>query len=94
MTDHNSAQDSATLLEWRYTRAVTKRDLTRLALELPLDEQLELAQTLWENASPPVSVALPAELEKLLDSRLIEARTDPEAGVPWEEVKARLLNRA
>lgn len=72
---------------------MTKRDLTRLALELPLDEQLELAQTLWEHAAPPADFTLPAELKDLLEARLIEARKNPEAGVPWEEVKARLLFR-
>jgi len=73
---------------------MTRSDLTRLALELPVDEQLDLAQTLWEHASPASDFSLSAELKELLEARLLEARTNPEAGVPWEEVKARLLSRA
>jgi putative addiction module component (TIGR02574 family) len=73
---------------------MTKTDLTRLALELPVDEQLDLAQTLWEHASPASDFSLSTELKELLEARLLEARTNPEAGVPWEEVKARLLSRA
>ncbi len=34
------------------------------------------------------------ELKELLEARLLEARTNPEAGIPWEEVKARMLRRA
>ena len=77
-----------------YNQSMTKADLIRQALELPLDEQLDLAQTLWEHASPESDFTLTAELRNLLESRLLEARANPEAGVPWEEVKARLLRRA
>jgi putative addiction module component (TIGR02574 family) len=73
---------------------MTKADLTRRALELPLDEQLDMAQTLWAHASPPADLTLPPELAALLEARLQEARTHREAGIPWEEVKARLLRRA
>lgn len=74
---------------------MTKADLTRRALELPIDEQLDLAQTLWEHASPPADeFALSPELAELLEERLQEARENPDAGIPWEEVKARLLRRA
>ena len=69
---------------------MNKYDLTRRALELPLQEQLDLAQTLWAHASPPCDVTLSDDLEDLLGARLLEARRNPEAGVPWEEVKARL----
>lgn len=77
-----------------YNQDMTKADLIRQALELPLDEQLDLAQTLWEHASPETDFTLTAELRDLLESRLLEARANPEAGVPWEDVKARLLRRA
>ena len=69
---------------------MTKADLTRRALELPIDEQLDLAQTLWEYASPSADFILAPELADLLESRLQEVRENPEAGTPWEEVKARL----
>jgi putative addiction module component (TIGR02574 family) len=73
---------------------VTKADLTRRALELPIDEQLDLAQTLWEHASPSADLTLSVELKELLEARLREARDNPEAGIPWEEARARLLGRA
>ena len=77
-----------------YNQGMTKADLIRQALELPLDEQLDLAQTLWEHASPEADFTLTPDLRDLLESRLLEARTNPGAGVPWEDVKARLLRRA
>lgn len=73
---------------------MTKADLTRLALKLPIDEQLELAQALWEHASPPADFTLSPELKGLLEARRLEAHANPEAGIPWEEMKARLLKRA
>ncbi len=73
---------------------MTKADLTRHALELPIEEQLDLAQEIWEHASPAVDFSLSDELKELLEARLLEARTNPEAGIPWEEMKARLLRRA
>lgn len=73
---------------------MTKSDLARHALELPLEEQLDLAQTLWERASPSADFTLSSELKELLEARLLEARSNPEAGIPWKEMKARLLRRA
>jgi len=77
-----------------YTEDMTKAELTRHALKLPIEEQIELAQTLWEHASPEPDFALSDELKDLLETRLLEARANPEAGSPWEDVKARLLGRA
>lgn len=70
-----------------------KTDLTRLALELPIDERLDLAQTLWDSASPPDDFEVTPELRQLLDARLQEAEDNPEAGITWEQMKARLLKR-
>jgi putative addiction module component (TIGR02574 family) len=39
-------------------------------------------------------LALTPELKELLEARHREAQADPEAGIPWEDVKARLLKRA
>jgi len=72
---------------------MTKAAIARLALELPIDERLDLAQTLWDSASPPEDFELTPELRNLLDDRLREAEAHPEAGVTWEEMKARLLKR-
>ena len=73
---------------------MTKADLTRLALELPIDQRLDLAQTLWDSASPPEDFTLTPELRDLLGARLLEAEDHPETSVTWEEMKARLLRRA
>ncbi|HKH49820.1 MAG TPA: addiction module protein [Thermoanaerobaculia bacterium] len=77
-----------------YNMSMTRVDLTRRALELPIEEQIELAQTLWEHASPAADFTLSNELKDLLEARLLEARANPEAGMLWEDVKARLLDRA
>jgi putative addiction module component (TIGR02574 family) len=70
---------------------MTRNRLAQLALQLPLDEQLELAQEIWDHAAPPADFHLSPELKALLDARRQEALADPEAGTPWEQVKARLL---
>ncbi|HYG61380.1 MAG TPA: addiction module protein [Thermoanaerobaculia bacterium] len=67
-----------------------KDDLIRRALELPLEEQLDVAQALWSQASPPPDGILSDDLQTLLEARLLEARQNPEAGVTWEEMKVRL----
>src|SRR5436305_11712331 len=72
---------------------MTKADLTRLALELPIDERLDLALTLWDSAAPPEDFTLTPELRDLLDARLLEAEANPDTSVTWEEMKARLLRR-
>jgi putative addiction module component (TIGR02574 family) len=72
---------------------VVKADLARLALELPIEEQLDLAQTQWDHASPPADFTLTPELKELIEARFREAQADPEAGIPWENIKARLLRR-
>jgi len=72
---------------------MTNADLTRLALELPIDERLELAQKLWDSASPPEDFEVTPALRELLDARYQEAQANPEAGIPWKEMKARLLKR-
>jgi putative addiction module component (TIGR02574 family) len=68
-----------------------KDDLIQRALELPLEEQLDLAQTLWSHASPSPDRTLSDDFQRLLEARLLEAGQNPEAGVAWEEMKARLL---
>jgi putative addiction module component (TIGR02574 family) len=61
------------------------------AKALPLSEQIELAEALWENIAdagyePPLSGAQAAEL----DRRVEEHRRNPEAAVPWNQVRAEL----
>lgn len=72
---------------------MTKAELIQHALALPIEEQIDLAQALWDHASPPVGSALTKELQDLLEARLLEAYRHPEAGTSWKEVKARLLKQ-
>ena len=65
-------------------------------LKLPPGERAELAMALWDSLSDaeregelPVTVELKAEL----DRRWAEHLRDPDSGVPWDEVKRRLLGR-
>jgi putative addiction module component (TIGR02574 family) len=73
-----------------YTVSMTKTALLDQALTLPVEDQLDLAQSLWEHASPPEDSQLPQDLIDLLESRRQEAIENPDAGVPGDEVKARL----
>jgi len=61
------------------------------AKALPLSEQIELAEALWKNIAeagyePPLTAAQAAEL----DRRLEEHRRNPEAAIPWNQVRAEL----
>jgi putative addiction module component (TIGR02574 family) len=57
---------------------------------LPRDEQLELAEAIWEgviadNDPPALSEAQRVELDRRLD----EMACNPEASLTWDEVRAR-----
>jgi len=72
---------------------MTKRDLRREILRLPVGERLELAEEIWESVElsatqPP----LPDWQKQLLDERIADDDAEPEAGSPWEEVKQRILS--
>ncbi len=56
---------------------MTKAEITKQALALPVEDQLDLAQILWDNASPPDDFTLTPELSTLLDERLESARRNP-----------------
>lgn len=64
-------------------------------LALPVADQLDLAHSIY--ASIPEGERPPAELsdefKRELDRRLQDARDNPDAGIPWEEAKQRLLAR-
>ncbi len=72
---------------------MTKSQLTHEALALPMEDQLDLAQALWQNASPPPELELSPELKTMLEARLKEAQENPDDGHTWEEVKAHVLAR-
>ncbi len=73
---------------------MTKSELTQQVLALPVEEQLDLAQEIWENASPPPDLRLSDDLRDLLEERRAEALANPEDVVPWEEARARLFGRS
>jgi putative addiction module component (TIGR02574 family) len=72
---------------------MTKSQLRREALDLSVEERLELAEALWESVEvtahqPP----LPDWQRQILDERIAADDADPEAGSPWQEVKQRILS--
>lgn len=73
---------------------MTKDELLRLALELPVEDRLDLADTLWESPSLSEDFALTPELRDLLEARLREAEANPEKGLTWEEVVASIRGKS
>jgi putative addiction module component (TIGR02574 family) len=62
--------------------------------KLSVAERIQLAEDLWDSIPPegadvPLTEAQKAEL----DRRLEELERDPDAGEPWEVVRARLYER-
>jgi putative addiction module component (TIGR02574 family) len=71
---------------------MTKTELKSEALQLPVEDRLELAEALWESLErEPLQPKLPAWQRELLEERLAADETAPGAGSPWEEVKQRIL---
>jgi putative addiction module component (TIGR02574 family) len=75
-----------------YTWRMTKMELRSQALQLPVEDRLELAEALWESLEQePVQPELPGWQREVLDERLAADEAEPDAGSPWEEVKQRIL---
>ena len=61
-------------------------------LRLTVAERLEIVEEIWDSiARDPSAFELTAEQREDLDRRMAEAEADPDGGVPWEEVRERLL---
>ncbi|HVS01091.1 MAG TPA: addiction module protein [Thermoanaerobaculia bacterium] len=61
-------------------------------LELPIPERIRLVEVIWESiAAVPEAVPVSDELKAELDRRLAEFEANPEAGLPWEEVRERIV---
>ena len=61
-------------------------------LNLPLEERLRLVESIWDSiAQFPDALELTDAQRLELDRRLESYEADPSAGVPWAELKARLL---
>jgi putative addiction module component (TIGR02574 family) len=61
-------------------------------LELPVTERIRLVEIIWDSiAAVPEAVPVSDELKADLDRRLAEFKADPEAGLPWQEARERIL---
>jgi len=66
-------------------------NLTEL-LQLPIEERLRLVEALWDSISEfPEALQLSVAQKQELDRRLAAYERNPDAGVPWAELKQRLL---
>lgn len=62
-------------------------------LELSVSERILAVEDIWDSiAEVPDSISLSKAQRKELDKRLEAYRKNPDAGSPWEEVKARILS--
>ena len=62
-------------------------------MRLPIEERLELAETIWQRLEQePVQPPLPGWQRDLLDERITADDAEPDTGSPWEEVKKRILS--
>lgn len=61
-------------------------------LELPIAERMRLVEIIWDSITAvPEAVPVSDDLKADLDRRLAEFEADPEAGLPWNEVRERIL---
>lgn len=64
-------------------------------LELSLAERIQLVEDIWDSiACVPDSVCLTDRQKEELNRRLDAFRRDPQAGSPWEDVRARIRHSA
>jgi putative addiction module component (TIGR02574 family) len=65
--------------------------LLAAARKLSVTERIELAEAIWDTVAEEAdAIPLSDELRTELDRRLADMEADPDAGSPWEEVRARL----
>jgi len=64
------------------------------ALTLPAADRLEVIEQLWDSlAAVPEALELTDAQRRELDRRIEEMDANPNAGIPWEDVKAELRNQ-
>jgi putative addiction module component (TIGR02574 family) len=72
---------------------MTKAELQAQALQLPVDERLELAEALWESVEmEPAQPAIQAWQRQRLDERIAATNAAHEAGSRWQKVKRKILS--
>ena len=65
-----------------------------LRTPLTVQQRIELIGDLWDGIPDSIEALPVPDWHRLeLDRRLAAAEADPDAGVPWEEVKARLRKK-
>jgi putative addiction module component (TIGR02574 family) len=65
-----------------------------LKAELTVSQRLELISQLWDsNPDSLEALPVPEWHKEELDRRLQDADANPELGIPWEQVKKRLLEK-
>ena len=65
---------------------MTKVELKREILSLPVEERLELAETIWDSLEQSAEQpALPEWQRRLLDDRIAADDADPDAGSPYKK---------
>lgn len=70
---------------------MTRIELEKEILRLPVEEQLALAEVIWERMEKQAQPLIPDWQKDILDERIRADDADPDAGAPWEEVKRRIL---
>ncbi|HEX4959655.1 MAG TPA: addiction module protein [Thermoanaerobaculia bacterium] len=61
-------------------------------LELPIAERIRVVELIWESiAAVPEAVPVSDELKVELGRRLAEFEANPEAGIPWKEIRERVV---
>jgi putative addiction module component (TIGR02574 family) len=68
------------------------KDFSEL-MRLSAAERIQLAQDLWDSLSEDEIPPLLEEQIEELERRRAEHERDPSAASPWEEVRARLIER-
>jgi len=62
---------------------------------LPIDERIHIVQAIWDGiAAEQAPFGLTDDQKAELDRRLADLDANPDNVLTWEEVKARLQNRA
>jgi putative addiction module component (TIGR02574 family) len=62
--------------------------------QLPRDVQVALVQEIWDNIAAETSTVPLSEQQRIeLERRLAEDDASPDDSIPWEEVKAKAIER-
>ncbi len=74
---------------------MTKTEVQKTALKLPVEERLELAESIWESVERDArELPLHDWQKSLLDERLEAAGKNPDGWLTWEQVKQRVFGSA